>query len=375
MGSKFNTNLSDSQATKVTPILSEHFNLEDYADYTQHLMNTCQKFWQAESGVLVYRRMRVGEVFSYGSKDMKHSLACQLGGLYKSMEFKTDIPNFLEPWYGIGTIASAFGRDYIWPENQAPAITSCFNSSKEALDYQPEKVENTRIGQHTLKMIEHFLDKTKGKVPISLTDTQSPFNIAFNIIDTTHLMLDILANPEQVRSILDRIAILAIEFTSKQLELLRDVIVWPGHGFPSSTQFNGIGMSDDNILMISGDQYLKICAQSIEKFGSAFAGTAFHSCGNWSTRIKFVRQIHNQKMVDGAFSEETDPSPNPTSGFEEFAYSGIIVNARIVGNVETIIEKVKSLWNPGMKMIVTTYCRSPEEQEEAYDRIHEICQS
>ncbi len=36
---------------------------------------------------------------------MKKSLEWQLGALKKSMEYKADIPNFLEPWYGIGTIA------------------------------------------------------------------------------------------------------------------------------------------------------------------------------------------------------------------------------------------------------------------------------
>jgi hypothetical protein len=31
----------------------------------------------------------------------------------KSMKYRADIPNFVVSWYGIGTIASAFGIDYI----------------------------------------------------------------------------------------------------------------------------------------------------------------------------------------------------------------------------------------------------------------------
>jgi len=49
------------------------------------------------------------------------------------MKYRADIPNFLEPWYGIGTIASAFGLDYIWYEGQAPTTRPPFNSIKEAL--------------------------------------------------------------------------------------------------------------------------------------------------------------------------------------------------------------------------------------------------
>ncbi len=79
-------------------------------------------------------------------------------------------------------------------------------------------------------------------------------------------------------------------------------------------------------------------------------------------------------MVDGAFSAETDPAPNAAEPFQAFANSGIVVNARIVGDVETITNTVKKLWKPGMKLIVTTYCKTPEEQAEAYARIYQICQ-
>jgi alkanesulfonate monooxygenase SsuD/methylene tetrahydromethanopterin reductase-like flavin-dependent oxidoreductase (luciferase family) len=86
-------------------------------------------------------------------------------------------------------------------------------------------------------------------------------------------------------------------------------------------------------------------------------------------------QIDNLKMVDGAFSEETDPKPNPTEDFETLAHSDIILNARIVGSADTVVKKVKELWTPGLKLIVTTYCQTPEEQADAYDRIHRICSS
>jgi len=40
---------------------------------------------------------------------------------------------------------------------------------------------------------------------------------------------------------------------------------------------------------------------------------------------------------------------------------------------QTVAETVKRLWKPGMKLIVVTFCQTPEEQAEAYDRVHEIC--
>jgi hypothetical protein len=362
----FDTQKHDSQATSVEPLQPEQFDIEAFADHESRLHERCRKFWAADSGVMVFRRMRVREVFASGCKDMSESLSWQLGGLKESLKYKTDIPNFLEPWYGIGTIASAFGLDYLWPENQAPAIESIFNTSLEAIEHATMDVEYTRIGIHILEMINYFLEKTKGKIPLSLTDSQSPFNVAGNLINTTNLMVDVLANPNTLKTVLDKISTIAIQFSQKQLDLLGDTVVWPGHGFPSSRHFQGMGMSDDNILMISGDQYLDICAESTQKYGNAFGGPAFHSCGNWSTRLNAVMQIGNLKMVDGAFSGETDPAPNPAGEFQKLAGSGIILNARIVGGVDAVVKKVKEL-------ISTTYCQTPEEQEATYDRVHEIC--
>ena len=79
-------------------------------------------------------------------------------------------------------------------------------------------------------------------------------------------------------------------------------------------------------------------------------------------------------MVDAAFSAETDPSPSLAAEFSEgFSNTGIVVNARIVGDLQTIEETVNQLWEPGMKLIVVTFCKTPEEQEKAYNLIHEIC--
>ena len=133
-------------------------------------------------------------------------------------------------------------------------------------------------------------------------------------------------------------------------------------------------MSDDNSVMISAEQYLEFVAGAVARAGEVFGGSAFHSCGDWSDKVEMVKQIPGVRMADGAFSAATDPSPNPPEPFAEaFANTGIVVNARIVGHPDTVTDVVRRLWKPGMKLIVVTYCQSPEEQAEVYDRIHKIC--
>lgn len=368
----FNFSLADSQATKVTPIEPADFCINEYADYADRLDERCDKFWNSnEGGILVYRRMRVKDVFAQDSRDMKKSLQWQLGALKESMKFKSDIPNFLEPWHGLGTVASAYGFGYLWEEGQAPAVDGKFASAQELIDAPFTAVKNTEIGRYTLEMTQYFKEQTKGRIPMSFCDVQSPLNTVSNIIDSNQFYLDFYDNPEAIALALDRTADLLIDFTKEQQAIIGDALARPGHGFASSRKFSGIGMSDDTTTMMPDDIYFDVCTPPMVKVGREFGGAVFHSCGNWSGKKEGIVKIPGILMADGAFSLATDPGANPTEGYADaFANSGVVLNARIVGNPKLVLDKVGELWRPGMKLIVVTYAETPEEQAYLYDAIH-----
>ena len=370
----FNITKRDTQASEIIPIPVSRFDMDAYVDYEAKLLERTASFVAASTGVAVYRRMRAAEVFADGCADMQRSLELQLGCLQKSMAFKADIPNFLEPWYGIGACASAYGAEYIWNEGQAPVIHPKFDTVAEALQYTPRPIRDTAIGKHTLNMVDYFLNRTGGKLPMSFCDAQSPLNVSTMIVNTTSLMMDMLMDPASVQSFLNMLADLIIDFMTLQKEMIGERLVNPGHGFASARNFCGYGQSDDNVVMLSNEQYAECALPSYLKTGQAFGGPAYHSCGDWSGKIPVILPVSNLKTVDAAFSVETDPEPNPPAPFvEALTGTGIVLNARIVGGPEVIENAVRQLWKPGMKLIVVTYCSTPEEQERAYDLIHEIC--
>jgi hypothetical protein len=230
---------------------------------------------------------------------------------------------------------------------------------------------NTEAGKHSLEMIEYFLEQTKGKLPMSMGDIQSPFNNATNIVDTSNFLTAMILEPEKVIRFLDVLADLEIDFYKEQEKLIGDCLVRPGHGFASSRVFEGFGMSDDNVVMVDEESYLNVVAPSFEKLGAAFGGPVHHSCGNFSDKAQMLRKIEGLKMSDAAFTPETDPHPNPAEPFREaLKNSGIILNARMVGDPDTIKQTTEKLWDDDMKLIVVTFSQSPEEQKEAYDLIH-----
>ena len=61
---KFDTSKSDAQATLVDPVKVSDFPFQTYQQYEQKLTERCKLFMKSDSGALVYRRMRVAEVFS-----------------------------------------------------------------------------------------------------------------------------------------------------------------------------------------------------------------------------------------------------------------------------------------------------------------------
>ncbi len=370
---EFDYQLRDSQATEVEPVEPAEFDIDTYYEYEASLLGRCRRFWASDAGIAIYRRFRPPQVFSYGCKDMKLSLALQLGALAESMKFAADIPNFIEPWYGFGAVVSAFGLDYEWPEGQAPTLRAPFRTVREALNYDVTDIEKTPIGKHSLEMIEYFLEKTGAKIPMCIADTACGIDNASLIIEINNCLISFYDDPQGLKKLFDRMVDLSLGFTKKQVGLIGEPLVWPGHGFASSRHFTGLGMSGDVIMMLSPRQFAEFEAPAMTKAGEPFGGAVFHSCGNWSDRIDAVKKIENLVMVDAAFSAETDPDPCPPEVFAEaFSGTGIVINARIVGEPDVIIDKVKRLYKPSVKLIVATYCKSPAEQKQVYDEIHRL---
>lgn len=370
---KFDTSLRDSQGTEVLPIEPEQFDFDAYQEYEAQLLDRNKKFAAAGRGLLVYRRVRANGVFYDKCRDYRESLALQLGALKTSMPYQADIANFLEPWYGIGYIASSFGSQYRWLSAQAPSVESRFSTAQEILgaDYVP--IADTPEGQYTLEMIEYFMDKTKGKVPVSFSDLQSPLNMLGYLLPVTDLFMEVYEDPEGLKAAAKLCGELLIDFMKEQKKLIGDALASPGHGFASSRAFGGAGLSDDNSIMIGEDTYDELFKETDEMIGAGFGGFAYHSCGNWEKKIPMVTGFQNICCADGAFTIETDPKPNDPEAFADaFAGSGIVLNARAVGDVKNSFAAFQKLWRPNQKLICVTYCKTVEEQQELYCRLHEM---
>ena len=365
----------DSQAMPVEPLELKYFDIARFEAHAAEADDRFAAFMEKDEGVAVWQRVRVGEVFRDGCRDMAESLRWQLDGLKKSLEYKTDAPSYLEPWYGIGTTAASWGADYVWHEGQAPATYHVFDSidnvpAQALLDFTEAPV--TRF---TLETIEYFLDATQGRLPISWSDIQAPINVVGGgLVDVSRFFMAFYQNPDKVRQLLQAAAAVLTAFLDLQTELIGDALSRPGHGFASSRQGVGVGLSTDNLVMLSPKMYEKFCIPIDAEIGVRFGGVATHSCGNWGKWIDILAKNPSLMAVDGAFSPQTDPAYNQCEDFRDVLVgTGIILHARIVGDADEVLARVKRLWKPGTKLIIVTYVQDAAAQHRLYDDIHAIC--
>ena len=119
--STFDITTLDAQAMPVTPVAPAAFDFARYEAHAAAADARYAEFMRRPEGIAVWQRVRVADVFRDGCRDMAASLRWQLGGLTKALAYLTDAPNYLEPWYGIGVTAAAFGAEYEWPEGRRPS--------------------------------------------------------------------------------------------------------------------------------------------------------------------------------------------------------------------------------------------------------------
>lgn len=367
----FDATLKDAQAMPVEPVEPAAFDLARYEDHAAQAESRYAAFLSAVEGIAVWQRVRVADVFRDGCRDMHASLRWQLGGLARAMDYLTDAPNYLEPWYGIGVTASAFGADYEWPEGQAPVIRPLYRTIGDA----PELIASqaSPIMARVLEMIDLFLEETGGRLPISWSDLQHPLNVATSLVETSGFFTGVAQEPERVAAMLDVIAAEVIRFTRVQSRRIGERLVRPGHGFASARAGRGIGLSTDNLVMISPRAYRRLCTANDRRIGAAFGGSAIHSCGEWARWLDAVRANPELTMVDAAFSPQTDPNPNAPETFRDaLAGTGVVVQARMVGDPDEVLPLVRRLWAPGMRLIVVTYVRDPAAQRRLYGAIRAL---
>lgn len=341
---------------------AKDFDFGRFREFRKEREEQLAKFLNGKSSSNIFLKEVAFENF-YACRNREESLELQLDAITRQMELKSGNIPYLEPWFGVGVYANAFGAEYVWPPEgvKDSPQTHYVAHTEEDVEKLPEPdITKAPIMRMIIDAIDYFVEETKGEIPVCVTDTQSPIDNATLIWDTSSFFMSLCTNPEFVHKFLEKITKLTIEFTDEQIRHLRETWARPGHIMLSSTQGPGLAMSDDNIVMLSPEHYKEFAVKYNEAIAERYGGLAIHSCGNYANQLEALLSTKGLVMIDGAFSLECDPTPN--TNFEHFRDMlkgrNVILQARMGEDWKEIIPR---LYHPDVKLVIAIAPPKPGE--------------
>ncbi len=271
-----------------------------------------------------------------------------------SLDVPSDHLPVLEPWFGTGVYANFYGCDYVWREQEAPAVHYKYRTVDEIAGLEKPDWRKSEIAQLILEAIRYFKNRTGDAIPIILTDTQSAHDTASLILDASETYIGCIEEPETMMKFMKDINRLIVEFSYAQMEAIGNAYLKPGHIMLCADGFSGISVSDDNLAVGSPDTGTRFNLPLDEELGREFGGIAIHSCGRWAHMMKYLKEYCPSCMcVDCQIDLTADPNPNrPEDVRDALAGTGIYAHIKLTGETEKMLEEIKRVLHPDLKLVV-----------------------
>ena len=306
--------------------------------------------------------------------DRELFLRWNLWGMAKSAEWTSDgVFPHLQPWYGVGLYASAFGSQYYWSGNSAPQTHPVFKSADDVTNMKMPPPGESEPMREVLDRIRWYREVTHDRLPICLTDTQSTHDTASLILETNEFFYVSSYEPERLERFMNVITDLIIAFSEIQIEAIGPNLSLPGHQMLCHPKWSGISISDDNMAMLSPRAYEVASLPHNSRLAEHFDGIALHSCGKVGQNIPALLRTPKVQQVEHAaciITRDSDPYPNtPESLRDGYRGSGVILKVRINKDEIGLLDRLLA---PDLKCaVVVTGAESREESEQIYHRFKE----
>lgn len=190
------------------------------------------------------------------------------------------VPVFKTHIFGEGFIPSMFGARQLVVKGAPPFIEGRVLEDIAQTDGLPEHIDPTKDGWGPMvkEYLEYALEQTKGKIPVGITDHQSPYGVATKLLGNEELIFAMFDEPERVHKLLDICADAIID-TAKALQgwlgkenvVLNTSCPVPGEG--------GIILWDDYVSVLTPAMFQEFCVPANEKVYRAFGRGHLHTCG------------------------------------------------------------------------------------------------
>ncbi len=295
-----------------------------------------------------------------------------------AMPWTDELPH-LEPWIGTGVYANAFGCSYLWRKGEAPDVRARYTSIEQVRGIEKPDWRESPVMAMVLEAIDALAEATKGRLPVSATDPQSPCDTATLVLDTSEFFTACYTEPETVASFVATVTDLLIEFTRVQWQRIGDGrVAKPGHSIPSHPALSGISLSDDNLAVASPRVNIQVSLPVDRRLSEEFGGLFLHSCGVWHHTMRAAVEQGGATGICCALQKACDPTPDdPAEVGRALEATGVMVHARMGPALEPLLADVAKVARPGTRVMVDVLRTEPDDAawlrlaEETYQRLDE----
>ena len=236
--------------------------------------------------------------------DRESMLRWNLWGMMTSAEWASDaVFAHIEPWYGVGVYASAFGSRYWWDGNSAPQTRPIYASVDDVANATMPDPRKCKTMQEVMTRILWYREVTHHLPPICLTDTQSPNDTASLLMESNEFFVACLEKPERLAPLLNAITDLVIAFSEMQMKAIGPNLALPGHQMLCHPSWSGISVSDDNMALLSPKAYELASLPYNGRLAEHFEGIALHSCGTVAHNITVQLRTPKLRQMDWVWNK------------------------------------------------------------------------
>jgi len=163
------------------------------------------------------------------------------------------------------------------------------------------------IAHEIFEMMKYCNDRTKGEIPIFITDMQGPYSIAAQIWGIEDFMMACYEEPEAAHHLLQICTELIEDYYKLALGAIDKLI--PLHCLPMlyMPKSAGVAVSDDFLAITSKDTAAEFSVPYLEKIAATFGGIVVHSCGSIAHMADILNDLKGLKALNFSATETDLP--------------------------------------------------------------------
>lgn len=197
---------------------------------------------------------------------------------------------------GTGFIPSIFGLNVSIFEDKMPWIEKHL-TKEEIINFEfPRDIKNCGLIPRALEYIEYFKEKIEGKIPVYLSDTQGPFDIA-HLVRGEDIFTDIYDDPKFVHRLMELSTMAYIKVTKVLKEAVGEELNRGYHGQMYMGN-GGVRVCEDSTTLLSPSLVKEFVIPYTKKALEPFGGGWIHFCGNGNHMLDLFLELEDVKGVN-----------------------------------------------------------------------------